>query len=101
MQPVVAAGGEVHLTLRGVELETDTETNITGEVVDMEHSGQRAETEPPLLAQLGGLVNVTIDTGEEEVVVGGWGSVVEDIEVTLITIEKVVDPDGKAVSEIP
>jgi sugar-specific transcriptional regulator TrmB len=92
--PLYEEGARIRVTLEGTELKTDTEIETSGEVVDIEYTGDSDAEAEVRLAQLGGLVNVTVATDDgEELVIGGWGSVVEDVESRLITVQDIEHPD--------
>jgi len=43
---------------------------------------------------IAGRATVVVDTGEEELTVGGWGAVLEDVEATRITLLEHAPADG-------
>ncbi|WP_416840010.1 TrmB family transcriptional regulator [Haloferax sp. DFSO52] len=84
--PLWEEGYELDVVVEGIDLETETETSLEGTVVDVSFLGD--EQKPPRLAlsDLGSYKNITLQTDDRTVVVGGWGAVFEEIEMRTITL---------------
>ncbi|PSP86301.1 TrmB family transcriptional regulator [Halobacteriales archaeon QS_1_68_17] len=83
----------VRAVVRGIDTETGDHVEVSGQVVDISAVGSPADAgDQTPLSQLAGPVNLTLDTGDGELVVGGWGAVTEAIEATSITVDRVERP---------
>jgi sugar-specific transcriptional regulator TrmB len=89
LDPVLADGSRVTVHVEGFDIETGEEVSLTGEVTGLDYSGSPGAERPPPLSQLAGQVTVEVTTDERTWRVGGWGSVVEDVEATRITVTAV------------
>lgn len=90
IEPLLADGATVEVSIRGYETGTGVRRTISGTVEKATYAGiSTASGEHIPLAQLAGQVTLYITNGDEEWTVGGWGAFVEDIEATRITIESI------------
>lgn len=78
--------GTVEARVEGHDTETGEEYDLRGTIVDTHHAGE-STGEAASLVQLAGRATLTLDTGDREYTVGGWGAIFETIEATVITIE--------------
>ncbi|MBX0323258.1 TrmB family transcriptional regulator [Halomicroarcula sp. F13] len=90
IEPLLQEGASIEATVRGRETDTKAEVELTGYITDVDYTGSSlGRTEPVPLAQLAGRISATLDVDGETYDIGGWGAVLEQIEVTEITIESV------------
>ena len=92
IEPLLDDGAEPTVTVEGFSTETGERTTLTGQVTDLFYQGKGAVEGIPSLPQLAGQVAIHVRTDERTVVVGGWGSVLEEVEATRITLEAVDEP---------
>ena len=81
-------GADVAVTISGIDVATDEFRTVTGTIVDIYYP-DALSSDSPSLEQLSTYAVVTLDTGDEELTVGGWGAVFEDIEAHKITVEAI------------
>ncbi|MBX0325132.1 TrmB family transcriptional regulator [Halomicroarcula sp. F13] len=81
-------GAEVAVTVAGIDTETRERREITGTVTDIYYPNVFVN-ESPSLERLSTYSIIWVDTGSEEVSVGGWGAVFEEFEAQKITLEAV------------
>ncbi|WP_423747354.1 TrmB family transcriptional regulator (plasmid) [Haladaptatus sp. SPP-AMP-3] len=74
-------GYDLQVVVDGVDLGTEVETTLEGTVTDISFLGDERQPTRLTLSDLGSHATVTLDMGEETVVVGGWGAVFEDVEL--------------------
>ncbi|MFP8958055.1 TrmB family transcriptional regulator [Natrialbaceae archaeon A-CW3] len=84
-------GYRLDVRIRGADVDTDSETTVTGTVESMQYTWMDRTTTQPTLAELGAYTTMVVDTGEKTVSVGGWGAVFEDIEARRIDLVGVSD----------
>lgn len=83
---LVQDGYQLDVRIHGADVETDSETTVTGSVESMQYTWMHRDAQPPSLTELGAYTTMVVDTGEELVSVGGWGAVFEDIEARRIDL---------------
>lgn len=88
-EPLLDEGATLTVRVDGFSTESGERTTLTGQVVDVFYQGKGAVEGVPPLPQLAGQVAVYLETEDGTVVVGGWGSVLEEVEATRITLEAV------------
>ncbi len=95
VQEVVADDEAVRATVEGTDTETHERVTLSGEIVDVYFQGESYGTDRGIpLAQLTGETNITLEDGDgRRHSIGGWGSVLEDVEARRIRIESVEPPD--------
>jgi len=81
-------GGNVAVTIAGNDVASGEFRTVTGTVTDIYYPDVLTDDSPSLV-QLSTYSVVTLDTGSEELTVGGWGAVFEDIEAQKITVEAI------------
>ncbi|EJN61586.1 TrmB family transcriptional regulator [Halogranum rubrum] len=96
IEPLLDDGVELTVSVEGFATETGENVSLSGTVVDVLYEGMRSTEGPPPLSQLAGQVAIYVETGDGVVTVGGWGSVLEAVEATRVTIEA-VDGDRRIV----
>jgi hypothetical protein len=87
--PLYAEEADVVVTISGYDMETREHRTVTGTVSDVYYPNSNFEDGSPSLGQLSTYSTIWVDTGEEVLSVGGWGSVYEDLEAQKITLESV------------
>ncbi|MFP8956348.1 TrmB family transcriptional regulator [Natrialbaceae archaeon A-CW3] len=88
--PLIEEGAAIEATVYGFETDTGLEVTHSGTITDVTYAGVATE-EPHSapLAQLAGEASFTLDDERNDVVtVGGWGAMIEDVEATRVTIER-------------
>ncbi|WP_411968870.1 TrmB family transcriptional regulator [Haloferax sp. YSSS75] len=85
-RPLWEEGYELGVAVEGIDIATDTEISIEGTVVDVSFLGDERDPSRLALSDLGSYKNITLDTGDDTVVVGGWGAVYEDVEMRTISL---------------
>jgi hypothetical protein len=90
--PVVDRGARPWAHVVGYRTETREPVDLRGEIIDVVYTGRAHGEGTPPLAQLAGQVTLVLETGDGTVTVGGWGAVVEDVEATRLTLERVEEP---------
>lgn len=87
MAPLLQRGAEIHATVRGSDVETGAEIEIQGTIQDV-HDDTRlrgaASTAVP-----NGIASLTVETAEGTFSAGDWGAMLEDIEATRVTINRI------------
>jgi len=86
--PLHNNGGNVAVTIAGNDVASGEFRTVTGTVTDIYYPDVLTDDSPSLV-QLSTYSVVTLDTGSEELTVGGWGAVFEDIEAQKITVEAI------------
>ncbi|QIO22911.1 TrmB family transcriptional regulator [Haloarcula sp. JP-L23] len=90
IDPLLQEGASIKATVRGHETDTKAEVELTGYITDVDYTGSSlGQTEPVPLAQLAGRISATLDVDGETYDIGGWGAVLEQIEIDEITVESV------------
>lgn len=93
--PLLSDGATITVAVNGKRTESNERCDLRGEVVEvLTPNGETRDQQIPTLSSLAGQATLVIDTGEEEFGVGGWGAILEDIEITRIVVES-VDYDGQ------
>jgi sugar-specific transcriptional regulator TrmB len=82
-------GATLTVSVRGRDTDTGDPVRVRGELVDIRLGPGNDAVADPTYDQLGGTVNIVLDTGEGEVEVGGWGAVAEDVEAEIVRVESV------------
>lgn len=81
-------GANVAVTIAGIDVASGEFRTVTGTITDIYYPDVVSD-ESPSLEQLSTYTVVRLDTGDEELSVGGWGAVFEDIEAQKITLEAI------------
>jgi len=90
LEPLLAEGANIEATVNGHETGTNEPVAVSGRVVDVDYTGSAmGRQEPVPLAQLAGRITLTLDAGDREYEIGGWGAVLEEIEADKITVTDV------------
>ncbi|KAB1197820.1 MULTISPECIES: TrmB family transcriptional regulator [Haloferax] len=84
--PLWKEGYELRVVVEGNEIASETATTVEGTVVDVSYLGDYYQPTRLALSDLGSYKNVTLETADGTVVVGGWGAVFEDIEMRTISL---------------
>ncbi|AGB38372.1 TrmB family transcriptional regulator [Natronococcus occultus] len=91
IEPLLAEGKQVEVTVEGFETDSGRETTVSGTVTDVGYTGQsNTEGESVPIAQFAGKAAVTLESDGRTRTVGGWGAIVEDVEAVRITLEAAV-----------
>ncbi|WP_410766323.1 TrmB family transcriptional regulator [Haloferax sp. DFSO60] len=96
--PLWQAGYELRVTVEGVDLASESETSVEGTVGDISFLGDDHQPSRLALSDLGSYKNVTLETDDGTVLIGGWGAVYEDIEMRTISLVD-IDYDEKPSEE--
>jgi len=88
------AGASIAVTIDGLDVETRAFRTVTGTVTNVYYPDIFTNHNPSL-ERLSTYSIVWLDTGSEELSVGGWGAVFEDLEAQKITLEAIAF-DGDA-----
>ncbi|SEO77363.1 transcriptional regulator [Halogranum amylolyticum] len=89
IEPLLEAGVGLTVTVEGFATDTGESVSISGTVVDLLYEGMGSTEGSPPLSQLAGQVAISVETDRDVLTVGGWGSVLEEVEATRITIEAI------------
>jgi sugar-specific transcriptional regulator TrmB len=88
IEPLLSDGARIRVAVDGFDTETGEPVSFVGDVVDVEYSGGDSSNGTPPLSELAGQVSLTVVVDREAYTVGGWGSVLEDVEATRITVRE-------------
>jgi sugar-specific transcriptional regulator TrmB len=92
LKPLVEAGSTPRVHVEGFDVDTGTPVSTTGVVTDAVFSGTSHSDDA--VERLSGQVSLTMDPDDEdELTVGGWGAMIEDVEATRVTVLDVEAPD--------
>lgn len=94
--PFVADDAEITVSVRGRDTETGESRHVSGIISDLIYANGVRNPEPDsylTLTNLAGRAAIVVDTGEEEVTIGGWGASLEDVEAQRIVVESVSFPE--------
>jgi sugar-specific transcriptional regulator TrmB len=94
VEPLLIDDRRVTVRVDGFEIETGDTVSFEGSLVGVDYSGERTENGPPPLSQLAGQVTLSVESDDRVRTVGGWGSVVEEIEATRITVVGIEPADA-------
>ncbi|MFC6975236.1 TrmB family transcriptional regulator [Halomicroarcula sp. GCM10025709] len=86
--PLYADGATVTVTVSGIDTETREARELTGTVTDIYYPNVFVN-DSPSLERLSTYSIVWVDTGVDELSVGGWGAVFEDFEAQTITLDAI------------
>jgi len=88
ISPLHNDGAHIAATIAGVDVASGEFRTVTGTVTDIYYPDMIADDSPSIV-QLSTYAVVTLDTGTEQLTIGGWGAVFEDIEAQKITLEAI------------
>jgi sugar-specific transcriptional regulator TrmB len=88
IEPLLSDGARVRVAVEGFDTGTGASTSFVGDVVDLSYSGATSSDGAPALSQLAGKVSLSVRSQGRTYTVGGWGSVLEDVEATRITVRE-------------
>jgi sugar-specific transcriptional regulator TrmB len=91
IEPLLSDGARIRVAIDGFETATNESISFVGDVIDVEYSGATSADGTPALSQLAGQVSLTVVADGRAYSVGGWGSVLEDVEATRITVREMTD----------
>jgi sugar-specific transcriptional regulator TrmB len=93
LSPVIEAGAEVRVRVEGHDIETGEDVELEGRVREavVSASGGRIDGQRTSVA---GQVSLIVETGDGTTTVGGWGTMLESVEATHITVLELTAPDG-------
>lgn len=80
-------GATITVSVDGEDVATGESRQLSGTVADVTYEGEGRVDGYPSLSDVAGQTTIIVDTGDEEVSVGGWVPTVEDIEMHRLTIE--------------
>ncbi|WP_459193112.1 TrmB family transcriptional regulator [Halosimplex sp. J119] len=80
-------GVTLTITVQGRDTDTNDPVEIRGELVDIRFGGREEPVTEPTYDELGGTVSIVVATDDDEVEVGGWGAVWEDIEAEIVRVD--------------
>lgn len=89
IEPLLDDGAELSVTVDGFATDTGESLSVTGTAVDVVYAGMGATEGSPPLSQLAGQVAIYVETDHGVLTVGGWGSVLEEVEATRVTIDAI------------
>jgi hypothetical protein len=95
LSPVIEEGAEVRARIEGYDIETGENVELEGRVLEAVVSsggGGEDERKPSMAGQ----VSLVVETENGRTTVGGWGSMLESVEATHITVVEVSTPDPDA-----
>ncbi|WP_254273151.1 TrmB family transcriptional regulator [Haloarcula marina] len=81
-------GADIVVTVSGIGVDSREFQTVTGTVTDIYYPNVY-RNDSPSLERLSTYAVVTLEADGEEVVVGGWGAVFEDLEAQKITLEAI------------
>ena len=88
--PLLSDGALITTTIEGKWTNDNEPCELRGEIVEiLSANGETDGQDVPSLSSLAGQATLVVDTGEEELGIGGWGAILEDVEATRITIESI------------
>lgn len=93
LQPLLDDGVELYAYVEGYDLETRERRELSGRVAEAMYVPSPPDGDLDAIPKLGGQVTILLETDEGTVQIGGWGSVVEDLEATRILV-RVEDDRG-------
>jgi sugar-specific transcriptional regulator TrmB len=99
LSPLIEAGADVRARVEGYDIETGENVELEGRVREAVVSATGDRTDGvndsnggrPSMA---GQVSLVVETDDGATTVGGWGSMLESVEATHITVLEVISPDG-------
>lgn len=95
--PHVAGGAAVHVTVEGQDTTTGDPVTLSGRLTDVRYAGGPGEGveggHGHDLAHLAVEATLVVEADGEAHEVGGWGAVLEPVEATRITLERIDDAD--------
>ena len=99
LSPLIDAGVEVRARVEGYDIETGENVELVGYVREavVSATGNRTEGEGDTERQrhsMAGQVSLVVETEDGPTTVGGWGSMLESVEATHITVLEVTAADG-------
>ncbi|THE63974.1 TrmB family transcriptional regulator [Salinadaptatus halalkaliphilus] len=80
-------GATIRVRVLGKRPKTGEYTEIQGELAGISAAGGTAPPREPTVTELSGYATLTIETGNRDYTIGGWGAVFEDVEAEIITVE--------------
>lgn len=89
IEPIVADGATVHVTVEGVDTTSREQVTVSGTVTDLKYSKATGNFGTPELSDIVRQVAIVITDDQTEYTVGGWYARVEDIEMRRLTIEQI------------
>lgn len=89
IEPLLDDGVGLSVTVDGFATATGESLSISGTVVDVLYAGMGSTEGSPPLSQLAGQVAIYVETDRGVLAVGGWGSVLEEVEATRVTIDAI------------
>jgi sugar-specific transcriptional regulator TrmB len=94
--PLIKEGARLKATVEGMTTGMRNKQTLEGTVVDAVFAGRQPDDSNTIaLSQLAGRAALILETGDEEISVGGWGAVVEDFEAQRIRLESILTDDGE------
>jgi sugar-specific transcriptional regulator TrmB len=90
IEPLLNEGARIRVAVDGFDTETGKPLSFVGDVTDVRYSGGTSSEGAPALSQLAGQVSLTVIADGQTYSVGGWGSVLEDVEATRITVREMM-----------
>ena len=86
--PLYHDDANIAVTIEGLDVTTREYRTVTGTLTNIYYPDMFVNHKPSL-ERLSTYSAVWLDTGNEELVIGGWGAVFEDIEAQKITLEAI------------
>jgi sugar-specific transcriptional regulator TrmB len=99
LSPLIEAGAAVRARIEGYDIETGENVELEGRVREavvsatgdrVTGTGTASEDRPSMAGQ----VSLVVETEDGTTTVGGWGTMLESVEATHITVLEVTTPDG-------
>jgi sugar-specific transcriptional regulator TrmB len=86
-------GATIHASVEGTDTATGGPLTLAGRITEVRYAGEPTERGVTPLVRLAGRATIVLDTGTDPDggtrEIGGWGAIVEPIEATRITIERI------------
>lgn len=89
VEPLLVEDATVIARIEGRDTETGDPVSLAGRVTDVRYAGDPTEGYATPLVRLAGRASMILDTGTETHEIGGWGAILEPIEATRVTIERI------------
>lgn len=89
IEPILDDGTEITARIEGRDTETGEAISLRGRITEVCYAGDPVEGSATPLVRLAGQAMVVLDTGSETHEIGGWGAILEPIEATRVTVERI------------
>lgn len=94
VESLIDGGASVWATVRGKSIENGESMTVSGKIAGTEFDAGPNLDERVKYPLMDGIASLAIETEDGTITAGGWGAMLEDIEATRVTIDRVEnDPD--------